>query len=58
MQTQIAAEFVYMVKDIPADEPVKLAQSFSQVAVSIGMVQAESMESRVRSWLEMLYLDD
>lgn len=52
-KTQIAAEFVYRVKEqfdaiiwIPADEPVKLAQSFSQVAVSLGLVQADTMESR------------
>jgi hypothetical protein len=42
-KTQIAAEFVYRVKEqfdviiwVPASEPVKLARSFSQVAVSLG----------------------
>lgn len=52
-KTQIATEFVYRVKEqfdaiiwIPADEPAKLALGFSQVAVSLGLVQAETMESR------------
>ncbi|KAH8821382.1 NB-ARC and TPR domain protein [Xylogone sp. PMI_703] len=52
-KTQVAAEFVHSAKEnfdaiiwVPADEPVKLAQSFSQVAVSLGLVQPDSMESR------------
>jgi len=52
-KTQVAVEFVYRIKEqfdaiiwVPADEPVKLARSFSQVAVSLGLVQADSMESR------------
>jgi hypothetical protein len=52
-KSQVAAEFVYRSNElfdaiiwISADEPVKLARSFDQAAVALGLVEAESMESR------------
>lgn len=52
-KSQVAAEFVYRSNGlfdaiiwISADEPVKLARSFDQAAVALGLVEAESMESR------------
>lgn len=57
-KSQVAAEFVYRSNDsllfdaiiwISADEPVKIARSFDQAAVALGLVEAESIESRVIS---------
>ncbi|KAH8704099.1 hypothetical protein BGW36DRAFT_444704 [Talaromyces proteolyticus] len=52
-KSHVAAEFVYRCRDqfdaiiwISADEPVKLARSFDQAAAALGLVEAESMESR------------
>lgn len=52
-KSQVAAEFVYRSNElfdaiiwISADDPVKLARSFDQAAVALGLVEAESMESR------------
>ncbi|RAO64269.1 uncharacterized protein BHQ10_000281 [Talaromyces amestolkiae] len=54
-KSQVAAEFVYRSNEsllfdaiiwISADEPVKLARSFDQAAVALGLVEAESIESR------------
>ena len=54
-KSQVATEFVYRCNEsllfdaiiwISADEPVKLARSFEQAATALGLVEAESMESR------------
>jgi hypothetical protein len=54
-KSQVAAEFVYRSNEsllfdaiiwISADEPAKLSRSFDQAAISLGLVEAESMESR------------
>lgn len=52
-KSQVAAEFVYRSHElfddiiwISADEPAKLTRSFNQAAVALGLVEAESMESR------------
>jgi hypothetical protein len=52
-KTQIATEFVHRIKAkfdavfwVRADEPSKIAQSFSRSAVSLGLIDADSMDAR------------
>ncbi|OKL62070.1 hypothetical protein UA08_02958 [Talaromyces atroroseus] len=52
-KSQVAAEFVYRSRDkfdaiiwISADDPTKVSRSFGLAAVALGLVEAESLESR------------
>ena len=53
-KTQIAMEFVYRHKDfdailwVQADEPSKIAHDFSNIAITLGLVSANSVEARDR----------